>query len=372
MKNIGFQKVHKFNTAIQVSTTFVTDKATATSWATSTNTTSAVTTSTTATSNYTTQWYTATNTTTTWQTSSSIPFNTTSNWTTVFETSTDWSTSSTIQTLKSTSSSFNTSASGSTTWTTIVALSAAESRSTSTSYYASTSYYVSTGYYASTYKTHNTLKSHTTNWTVSTLKSGSATTSYYESTSVSQSTSYYANTTYSRTTCSGGGFGGGQFCLPTGTQINISTTETKSIEDLVVGDTIMSKGGGFNTDDFQEMHDYDVANMTGHLRETTITAHFSTESDDNINFNNGLLIATNKHYHIMKVDGRWAVRPIYVAKLYLEAGKPVFFYNIDGTEVEITSAETDTTNIQVWEIDTEPDDVYFASGLLTHNHKRKN
>ena len=169
-----------------------------------------------------------------------------------------------------------------------------------------------------------------------------------------------------------GGFGGGFQCLPTGTQINISTTETKSIEDLVVGDTILSKGGGFNTDDHMEMHEYSVKSLTGHLRETTITAHFSTESDDNINFNNGLLIATNKHYHIMKVDDRWAVRPIYVAQLYLEAGKQVFFYNIDGTEVEITSAVSDTTPIQVWEIDTEPDDVYFANGLLTHNHKRNN
>jgi len=340
MKHIGFQKIHKFNTATQVSTTFVTDKATATSWATSTNTTSAVTTSTTTTSNWTTQWQTSTSTLTTWSTSSILNFNTSTTWAITVGASSSWSTSSSIQTLKSTSSSFTTSV----------------GRSRSTYYYRSTSYS------ASTTKSRNTTKSATTSWTESTTYTGSGTVNF---------TTYYNAGTY-RTTCTypGSGGGGGFYCLPTGTDINISTTETKPIEDLVVGDTILSKGGGFNTDDHMEMHEYSAKNLTGHLRETTITAHFSSESDDNINFNDGLLIATRLHYHIMKIDGKWAVRPIYLAQLYVEAGLEVFFYTIDGTEIEITSAVSNTDPITVWEIDTEPDDVYFANGLLTHNNKR--
>jgi hypothetical protein len=225
----------------------------------------------------------------------------------------------------------------------------------------STYYYRSTSYSASTTKYRNTTKSATTSWTASTTYSGSGTVNF---------TTYYNAGTY-RTTCSyPGGGGGGFYCLPTGTDINISTTETKPIEDLVVGDTILSKGGGFNTDDHMEMHQYSAKNLTGHLRETTITAHFSSESDDNINFNDGLLIATRLHYHIMKIEGKWAVRPIYLAQLYVEAGLEVFFYTIDGTEIEITSAVSSTDPITVWEIDTEPDDVYFANGLLTHNNKR--
>ena len=353
MKHIGFQKVHKFNTAIQVSTNIATTAATATSWATSTNTTSAVTTSTTATSNWTTVWLTSTNTTTTWQTSSTVVFNTTSNWSTDFNTSSTWSTSSTIQTLKSTSSSFNTTHSGTTTWVTSVPM------SQSTSYYASTSYYQSTGYYA------NTTKSHTTSWTAAV----STTYSYSRSTSSSWTT-YYSAGTY-RTTCTYPGSGGGGFyCLPTGTLISINTTTQRPIEELQIGDTILSKGGGFNTDDHMGMHNYDVANMTGQLRETSITAHFEATSNDNINFNDGLLVATRLHYHLMKIDSRWAIRPIYVAQMYIENSLPVYFYNIDGTETEITTAVSETNSIQVWEIDTEPDDVYFANGLLTHNHKR--
>jgi hypothetical protein len=142
------------------------------------------------------------------------------------------------------------------------------------------------------------------------------------------------------------------------------------VEDLQIGDTLLSKGGGFNTDDHMEMHNYDVANMTGQLRTTTITDIFPTTSNDNIDFNNGLLIATRTHYHLMKIKGRWNVRPIYVAQLALQYGDSVHFYHYDGTEVEITSAVDNTESLTVWEIDTEPDDVFFANGLLTHNHKR--
>lgn len=167
-----------------------------------------------------------------------------------------------------------------------------------------------------------------------------------------------------------GGGGGGFFCLPTGTLVNINTTQRVPIESLSIGDTILSKGGGFNTDDHMEMHNYDVANLTGHLRLTTITDHFQTTSTDNINFNDGLLIATRLHYHLMKLDGRWAVRPIYVAQLYIEHNQPVFFYDVNGIEIEITSAVSSSEELTVWEIDTEPDDVFFANGILTHNHKR--
>jgi len=340
MKHIGFQKIHKFNTATQVSTTFVTDKATATSWATSTNTTSAVTTSTTTTSNWTTEWLTSTSTLTTWSTSSIINFNTSTTWGITVGASSSWSTSSTIQTLKSTSSSF----------TTQVATS------------KTTHYYRNTSYTASTTKYRNTTKSATTSW--STTVSGSATVNF---------TTYYNASTFFQTyvtTCMDGGGGGGFFCLPTDTLISINTTIQRPIQELQVGDTILSKGGGFNTDDHMEMHNYDVANMTGHLKETTITNIFSLTSEDNINFNDGHLIATRMHYHLMKINGRWAIRPIYVAQQFVDHNDPVFFYDVNGNEIEITSAVNETEPITVWEIDTEPNDVFFANGLLTHNYKR--
>ena len=172
------------------------------------------------------------------------------------------------------------------------------------------------------------------------------------------------------TTCpSGGGVGGFQ-CLPSGTMISISTTSQMRVEDLVNGATLLSKGGGFNTDDPQEMHDYDVANMTGQLRTTTITNIFSTTSNENIDFNDGLLITTRTHYHLMKINNRWMVRPMYVAQLALQHGDSVHFYHQDGSEIEITTAVDNTETLTVWEIDTEPDDVFFANQLLTHNHKR--
>lgn len=341
MKNIGFQKIHKFNTATTVNTTFATTKATATSWATNTNTTSAVTTSTTATSNWVTEWYTNTSTVTTWSTSSLVTFNTSTSWTITVGASSTWSTSSTIQTLKDTSTTFNTTVATS----------------------KSTHYYRNTSYSANTTKYRNTTKSATTSW--STTVSGSATVNF---------TTYYNASTFYQTyvtTCgSFGGGGGGFYCLPTDTLISINTTIQRPIQELQIGDTILSKGGGFNTDDNEEMHAYDVANMTGHLRETTITNHFSTISEDNINFNDGLLIATRMHYQLMKINGRWAIRPIYVAQQFVEHSDPVFFYDVNGNEIEITSAVNETQPITVWEIDTEPNDVFFANGLLTHNYKR--
>lgn len=350
MKNIGFQKVKEFNTTYTVNTTINTNASVLTQWSTSHNTNTAVATSTTTSTNTSTTWITLRSTTTTWQTShatSTSPtssFNTSTNTTTTWQTSstftTNWTTYYNTSSTKNTTTTFSTSYTASTSRSTYKTTSRGTSRSTS----FSTSYTTS---WTTTYNTTGT-SSYTTTWTTT--------------------RSTFWNT--SRFT-SGGGGGGGFFCIVEGASIHINGIDTKLIQDLQIGDEILSKNGAFNTDDPTAMHEYSATALTGNLTPTTVIHVQSHEVDTIININNGLLKATADHFSIMKIGGKWKVRPLYVAQLFLENGETVHFKDVNNYDIEITSAVTETGSFTVYDVDTEPNDTFYANGILTHNHLHK-
>ena len=57
----------------------------------------------------------------------------------------------------------------------------------------------------------------------------------------------------------------------------------------------------------------------------------------------------------------WRIRPLYICLV------GDYFMDVDGNEVEITSIDELTEEFNVWKIDTEPADVFYANGILTHN-----
>jgi hypothetical protein len=83
-----------------------------------------------------------------------------------------------------------------------------------------------------------------------------------------------------------------------------------------------------------------------------------------VDINNGLLKSSSDHMHIAKRDGVWKARSASA----LQIGDKL--YHISGIEIEITSlVEDGTTPYTVYKLDIEPNDTFFANGILTHNKK---
>ena len=124
--------------------------------------------------------------------------------------------------------------------------------------------------------------------------------------------------------------------------------------------------GGFNTDDIEELNAISTTQLSNLSisNDDTLSAIKRTQAIGIIDFNNGLFKTTATHIHIVKRNGLWTAR---------EANGIVlgdFFYHIELGEIEITSKVEDSTNTYtVYKLDVEPNDTYFANGLLTHNRK---
>ena len=295
MKNLGFQKIYRWNTALPGGTS--------TSYTT------------TITSNY------------------------TASRSTQYSASTTRSTS--IQTSRSTSRSTNYATSRSTGYSESYNTTRSTSRTTS---------------YGTTFSV-----TYTTSWT------STVSTSYNTSVTTSLSIGTFYQT--SRFTDGGdpGGGPGGFVCVEEGTLISVNTTQSTLVENLSVGDAVLTKQGGFNTDDETAMHLFSADTLTGDYDTGTITAKQRFTVNKMIEVNGGLLRATPDHRMIVKQedaagDLKWLVRPLY----FCAVGD--HFLDVNNNEVEITSKTEETGTFYVWQMDIEDQDVYYAGGLLNHNY----
>ena len=293
MKNLGFQKIYRWNTSVSGASTSYT---------------------TTITSNY------------------------TASRSTQYSASTTRSTS--VTTSRSTSRSTN--------YTTSRSTSYSESYNTSRSTSRTTSYTTS---YTETY---------TTSWTsnVSTTYTTAGTTTFSIGT-------FYQTSNFTEDGGSGGG--GFEFCVEEGTPISINTTQSTLVENLNVGDAVLTKQGGFNTDDETAMHLFSADSITGDHDTGNITAKQRFTVNKMIDVNGGLLRATPDHRMIVKQedaagDLKWLVRPLYFCAI------GDHFLDVNNNEVEITSKTEETGTFYVWQMDIEDQDVYYAGGLLNHNY----
>ena len=329
MKQIGFQKVYEWQTAIgQVSTSFTTSPITNTTKTTSSSTA------------------------TSYSTTVSTPYTT---FVTTF--STDYSRSTAADASRSTDYSTSRTTAYTSSWNYSYSTTGTGTRSTGYSASRSTSYSASrsTSYSASrsTAFTDSRNTSFTTSW------------NYTANTAYSESGSRATNYQTSRFTDSGG-FGGGFYCVVEGTPVHIYATDTVLIESLQVGDQVYSKDGGFNTDDENLMHTFASNAIIGQPQQATITEVYQGTSSDVISINNGLFKATKDHFMIVKQEDSnasvaWRIRPLYICLV------GDYFMDVNGNEVEITSIDELTEEFNVWKIDTEPADVFYANGILTHN-----
>ena len=81
------------------------------------------------------------------------------------------------------------------------------------------------------------------------------------------------------------------------------------------------------------------------------------------NFNDGALKTTGTHQHIIKRDGLWRVVKAY------EVAVGDIFLDKEGNEINITSIIIENSDVRIYKLNVETDDVYYANGILTHNVK---
>ena len=163
-------------------------------------------------------------------------------------------------------------------------------------------------------------------------------------------------------------YGGSPSCLLEGTPIEMADGTTKNVEDLQIGDWILSM------------------NMPGQLDEDEtdwrkcrfpdsddFTQHSASVQDINFDFaynywdiNNGAEKITGEHEMLYKPIGEdtwmWQLVPGMKVGAHL--------MDKDGNEVEITSLQNVVDNddgFEVVQIDVEPLDVYFGKSFLVHN-----
>lgn len=168
-------------------------------------------------------------------------------------------------------------------------------------------------------------------------------------------------------TAAGGGYlsFSGNCCVLEGTLISTSPSSSVAVETLAVSDEVLSKDINLFDDDMtvEELRVWSGSNIDGSQAQALVTANNLRTVNRVLNFNNGLIKTTASHTHVVKRGDEWITR----AASTIQVGD--YFENVDGELVEITSIATETGTFNVYTLNVETDDVYYAGGILTHNDK---
>ena len=181
-------------------------------------------------------------------------------------------------------------------------------------------------------------------------------------------TNYNSNLTKSVTVVDS--YGGSPSCLLEGTPIEMADGTTKLVEDLEIGDWVMSMNMPGQLD--EDNDDWRSCRFADEKTET-FTQHSASVQDINFDFaynywniNDGMEKITGEHEMLYKPINEntwmWQLVP------NMKVGAHVMDKN--GNEVEITSLENLIDNdegYEVVQIDVEPLDVYFGKTFLVHN-----
>ena len=162
---------------------------------------------------------------------------------------------------------------------------------------------------------------------------------------------------------SGGGGGGG--CHVAGELLTLANGETKLVEDVVVGDNLLSVNfDGFSLDGEWKSWKRREETLGSVYTNTTVTNVTVLEFDKYYDFNNGLLKITEEHPVLVKDT---------VGDIYFKQVRDIvnsdWLLNEDNEWVDITSIELITVpeRFTTYSFNVEEADVYFANGIIVHN-----
>lgn len=155
-------------------------------------------------------------------------------------------------------------------------------------------------------------------------------------------------------------------CVVEGTLVHIAEGVQRPVETLQAGQSILTMDGSFNVEGINALAGVKEAEVyTNALsNEHTAVSIWRADVIGTVNINNGQLRTTMGHIHIIKRDGMWQAK---IAE-NLEVGDVMF--KLDYGEFFIESLEMDEVNeYTVYKLNVEPNDTFFANGILTHNKK---
>jgi len=162
---------------------------------------------------------------------------------------------------------------------------------------------------------------------------------------------------------SGGGGGGG--CHVAGELLTLANGETKLVEDVVVGDNLLSVNfDGFSLDGEWKSWKRREETLGSVYTNTTVTNVTVLEFDKYYDFNNGLLKITEEHPVLLKDT---------VGDIYFKQVRDIvnsdWLLNEDNEWVDITSIELIAVpeRFTTYSFNVEEADVYFANGIIVHN-----
>jgi hypothetical protein len=160
-------------------------------------------------------------------------------------------------------------------------------------------------------------------------------------------------------------------CFLPGTLIVMSDGDTKPIEEINVGDEVMSLDlPGLPDEDlgYLEWKSYTMRpmdNLPEMIERNKQTAKvenlFYDYMDGYYSINNGYLKVTSEHDLFVYHNGNWS----WKTPTELNIGMKMFGY--EGEIINIDSMERVEGEVEVVNFDVEPLDVYFAGGVLVHN-----
>ena len=162
-------------------------------------------------------------------------------------------------------------------------------------------------------------------------------------------------------------YGGVPSCLLFGSQVSKSDGSVVKVEDLNIGDEILSVSLQGSTDESSGDWKNDTFNQTGSFTQhsSSVQRVMYEFSQHYYNINNGQELITGEHHMLYRQAGNenwvWKTTPNMSVGDYL--------MDKDGNEVLISSLEQhiDPDGYEVVQLDVEPDDFYIGKTFLVHN-----
>jgi hypothetical protein len=162
-------------------------------------------------------------------------------------------------------------------------------------------------------------------------------------------------------------YGGVPVCLLFGSEVSKSDGSIVKVEDLNIGDEILTLSLQGSTDESSGNWQNDTFNRSGSFTPTTtkILRVLYEFSNSYYNINNGQELITGEHHMLHRQAGNqywgWKTAPnIQVGDYLMDKG---------GNDIVITSIEqsVDPNGYEVVQLDVEPDDFYIGKTFLVHN-----
>ena len=162
-------------------------------------------------------------------------------------------------------------------------------------------------------------------------------------------------------------YGGVPSCLLFGSPVSKSDGSVVNVEDLNIGDEILTVSLSGSTDESEGDWKNDTFNQSGSFTQhsSSVQRVMYEFSQHYYNINNGQELITGEHHMLYRISGSdswtWKTAPNFQVGDYL--------MNKQGNEVEISSLviNQNSDGYEVVQLDVEPDDYYVGSTFVVHN-----